>query len=223
MNEKKLILVVLGIVSFMSFSERIGYGQPTTNSEVLNIPVKEVKIQGESLSSILSDIATKLSVPIGLDSTFAHGSQCNVRGELRISLRNTNVGKIIDRVFQETSGCQWTISEGVINFLPSSSVLRLTEIRLARFEVKRGSRKQDVKLKLTQSDEIRKNLEGHDMLLTSLSTDVLGDQKTMLDFEIEKGDYSLQWILNKMAVTNKGKFWSLSQWSSESKEIFINF
>ena len=179
--------------------------------------LEDVRLKGESVGSLLADIALQYDIPIGFEAAM-NGSRLK---EMRIRISKITLAELLTQVMAEHSEYSWEISDGVVHVFPKEGyrdpmVERLLNVEIRTLSLKKGTLTWDVQTNLLKTPEFKEVVDAYG--LSTLGWNFSGFHFPHLgkNYLLEVSDTPVRSILDRIVKESPtAKFWSISRNSRE--------
>ena len=214
------IYFILSIIFSLSLVKINGQNK---DNQLLNQQLENVQIESDSLHQVLSGIAVKHRVPIGLENILAGDEPCQLKREIKLNYSKIRIKKLMHSIMTSTTNCDWEIADGVINVFPASGKSDISEITIHNIKLEKRISNQGIKDLIIELPEVKSVLKMDNRNLTTLFTSLSETQPISENFSLHAQDVSLRYILNQIAKNSRSMYWNLSNWENNKSMIFLNF
>lgn len=194
-------------------------------NSLLDLPVKDVRIQGENIHLILSEIAYKYNVPIGLE--VSSNDDLLKDNRIEVDVKDGTIKDLLNSVVRQRTLYIWEVRDNVINVFPKEnnrdlSLKSLLESKFKKFLIKKGTSRFGLREAITKSLELKDLLDKNNIIIenevfTSRDIAMLGRE-----FSIERSDVSLKSLLNEVIKDSQTKYWIINRLGENRQYLLLN-
>ncbi|HKS08564.1 MAG TPA: hypothetical protein VJS13_03395 [Pyrinomonadaceae bacterium] len=210
----RLLITACAVLLLFSISLNAGAQEPAA---LATTQLEDVRLRGQDLRSLLSDLALQYDIPIG----FERAMNSNDLTEVRMKFNQITLGDLLTRILAEHKAYAWEIRDGIVYIFPKNGyrdpiVEQLLNVRLKTFSLKKSTVTWDVETTLLKTPEFAEVFDAYG--LTTLGWTFSGFYFPHLgkNYTLDVSDITVQSMLNRIVKESPtAKFWSVSRDSSE--------
>lgn len=206
MNKKLKIVILLHtffLLGINCFSQSLA-------SNALDVSIKDISIKGRDLGATLEAISIKYNVPIGFECS---DSELTQNTKINLVVKNTSLRNVLDLLVQQNSNYIWDVNDEVINFVPlkakSAFVKKLLQTKIALFNPRKNSNKEEVKAYLAQLPEVKELFKKVNPFTFSVVESNSSKKKLSDDALNSRTNINFRSILNEIVKNSDDKFWTI--------------
>jgi hypothetical protein len=212
----------LFILCVVLFSWQSVLGQNPVES-LLDEPVHNLSLKGNSITWILKEVSTRCRVPIGLERALSATDS----SEIKIDIKEGTIRDALDAVIQGDPRYDFRVVGGVINFSPKVQrdpfLADLLETRIKNFRIEKGTGLWDIRANISQLPEISAKLKGGDVLPVIVAFMSADFSEASPGFGMEVHDVTLRELLNNIVRTSDTKYWTIRRYGDRFHSLGLNF
>jgi len=217
--------IVCAVATFLLCFASVAISQPS-REELLEMRVRGVVIDDESLHLALSEIASKYRIPIGLESAAAPDELLQ-NERIVVNIPEGTVRDVLDSVVQCAPDYQWSVVDGVINVTPKQRrdklLMNILDTSISTFAVETGTSRLSIRTALTAIPEIRTKLEATKLKPLVLATNSIDYREAAPGFSLRTTNTTMRAILNKIIEKSEAKYWLVSRYGEKREFLIVNF
>ena len=179
--------------------------------------LEDVDLEGDTVASLLSDLAFDYDIPIGLELRMND----DVRTETRLNFKSITLADLLNRIVAEHKGYSWEICDGVVNVFPKEGhrdpiVERLLSVKISKFSVKKSTLTSNVESTLLETPEFREVVDAYDLKTLGWCFSGFYFPQLGRTYTLEVSDTPVRSILNRIVKESPtARFWRISRDSRE--------
>lgn len=177
--------------------------------------LEDVRLRGESLSSLLQDIALRYDIPIGFER--AMNDVGGESKEMRLRIDKVTFGELLTQLMAEHREYEWEIKDGVVHVFPNEGlrdpiVKQLLDVEIAKYSLKKGTVIWDVESTLVKTPEFKDVVDANGLgtrgwVFSGFYFPHLGK-----NYSLDVSDTKVRSILDRIVKESPiAKFWSMSR------------
>ena len=228
-NMRRLGSTLFGLFMLASFliSVDTARAQNATTAPVTlaQMPLENMRIKAQSISDLLSRLALRYDIPIGLEVA----RPGNLSSFHRLEFRKGTPSDLLTQFIAEHDEYAWKIEDGVVSIFPRDAyrdplVNRLLATEINHFSVAKGTVTWSVSKNLFATPEIQSMLEPFELKCGMDGFSGFFFPQLGKEFSFSVSRMSLKSILDKIVKESPAaKFWTLSNnYSDESVTLIVD-
>jgi hypothetical protein len=195
------------------------------DESLADLPVANLYIQETNIHLVLSKIASKYKVPIGLE--VSPEDDLLKDSTITIQMGNGTLKDILNEVVNQKPFYTWEAKDGVINVFPKDGnrdplLQAILETKLERFSIKEGTSRIKFRESVIKSSELQNILEANGV--TSENEIFSTRDMTALGrgFSLDVSNTTVRLILNRVIKESETKYWIINRYGVNKQYLLLN-
>ena len=218
-----LILIMFAILILISYGQT-RQAQNNSVENILELPIKNCKMESSNIHLFLSAFAYKYNIPVGLE--VALNDDLNENKPIVINMQNGTVKDVLNSVIEQNPEYTWEVDNQVINIFPKQNrdliLKQFLEVKFSKFIVKNETSKFGLRESIAKSEEARKFLNNNNVsveneVFTSRDITKLGRNFTL---DIENVD--IKSLLNQVIRNSQTRYWIVNRYGKNKEYLLLN-
>ena len=213
-----LVLVMAHTQVATGFTHGIGGGQ-----DLLSMQIDNLDLEAANIGLLLSELAAKKSVPIGLE--VSSEDDLLQTKPIRLQIKKATLAEVLNSIVKQNPLYTWTIQDEVVNVFPVDAkrdpLLReVLETKLEKFSIPRGMTRFDLRQTLSKMDIIKTLLTQHQVAPENQSFMSRDFVPLGRGYGLEMANVSVAALLNEVIRNSQTKYWVVLRYG-DSKQYFV--
>jgi len=217
-----VLLTLLSVSSYVFTSESVATGR---GQSLLDLPVGNLSLEEANVPLLLSRIAYKYDVPIGVevsrDDDLLNGTK------VILQMNSGTLRDALDAVISQNPLYTWNMTDDVINVVPRALsrdlfLKALLETRFQNFSIERGEPRIHIRESLTTRPELRRLLKASGVRAVN-ETFISRDSRPLdRDFSLDVSNLTVRTILNRVIKDSKARYWIVNRYGKNRRYLLLN-
>lgn len=222
----------MGLSVFLLLFVTFSFGQNSTfnkfedDDDLTKKAVEEFQIENKNIQIVLSELAYKYDIPIGLEVA-KNDDLLQESNNLSIEIKQGTLKDIFDSIVVQNTRYTWTLEDGVVNFFPKELnkdifLQKILDSKIENYSVKKGGSRIGFRNSIVESKEIKsilfaENVTTEEEIFSSRDLSPLGK-----NFHFEKTTIKVKDLLNQVIKVSETKYWVITRYGENKQFLLIN-
>jgi len=187
-----------------------------TNANLRNKELKSVRIKGQGLARLFTDLSLSYDIPVGLEMA----SNDNDFDTYEINLEKGTLTELLDQFARHNTQYSWEINDGVVNIFPKDGyrefgLAEILKVRISEFSIKEKTSCWEFVDSLIGTPEVQNILKTYGMTRSGLNFSGAYFPQLGPEFRLEATNKTLKTILNTVVKESPlAKIWVIKKYRS---------